>query len=117
MEFVTNLVPRRCYLGTVDADLVIVDWYTEIVRYYLSRKTTDAFQLAGLFIEEVLYRGCIPNRIMSDQEAPSTSMFWSKLCFRLTIKRRFKTAFQPPDPWPDRAPEPVADGRGSIENI
>jgi hypothetical protein len=97
MDFITDLPPSiASTTGRIaDSLLVIVDRYTKEVEYIPCLKTTDALELARLFIDRWFKDHGLPASIISDRGSVFTSRFWSELCFHLGITRGLSTAFHP----------------------
>ena len=78
-----------------DAILVIVDRFTKMAKYFPTRKTLDAAELADLFHKKIVCIFGMPSSIVSDHGSLFTSQFWSSLCFYMKARRRLSTAFHP----------------------
>ena len=96
MDFVTGLSLFFDWKGdSYDLILVIVDRLTKMVYYKLVKVTINAPGLAKVIIDVVVQHYGLPNSIISDREAISTSKFWSLLCYFLDIKQQLSTVFHP----------------------
>jgi hypothetical protein len=83
MDFVTGLPWSEGY----DAIWVVVDRFTKMRHLVPCRTTTDASQLAEMFIDRIWRYHGLPNSIVSDRGPQFASKFWSRLCERLQIGR------------------------------
>ena len=66
-----------------------------MVYYKLVKVTINARGLAKVIIDVVVRHHSLPDSIITDWESLFTSKFWSLLCYFLSIKWRFSTAFHP----------------------
>ena len=78
-----------------DAILIIVNYFTKIVKYFPIRETIAASQLAELFCNEIIKQYGTPRSIVTDRGSIFTSEYWSTLCYYMKAKRKLSTAFHP----------------------
>jgi hypothetical protein len=79
-----------------NAILVIVDRFSEMIRYIPVRNTIDAAKLANVLVHKLILRGAgVPSGIVSDRGPQFTSKLRSALCYHLKIKQRLSTAYHP----------------------
>jgi transposase InsO family protein len=95
MDFITGLPPSKHRGRVYNAILNVVDRYSKMVRHILCTTETDAPELADLLIEEVFAKFGVPRSIVSDRGTTFTSKYWGSICYHLSIKRRFSTAYHP----------------------
>ena len=96
MDFVTGLPLFADWKSdSYDSILVIVDRLTNMVHYEPVKVTINAPRLAEVIIDVVVRHYGLPDSIISDRGAISTSKFWSSLYYFLRIKQRLSTAFHP----------------------
>ena len=95
MDFITDLPPSTRRGKAYDSILVIIDRYTKMAHYIATKKSTDALQLADIFISKIVKLHGVPQSIVTDWGSLFTARFWSSLCFHLNIKRKLSTAFHP----------------------
>jgi hypothetical protein len=92
MDFITSL--PRSNRGH-DSIWVIVDRLTK-VAHFLPVKTTDrGYNLAELYISQIVSLHGVPKRIVSDRGSQFTSRFWESLHRALGTNLSFSTAFHP----------------------
>ena len=96
MDFVTDLpISTNWKEDSYNSILLIIDWLTKIVHYKWVKITIDAFELAKVIIDVVVWHHGPLNSIVTDKSFLFTSKFWSSLCYFLDMKRRLSTAFHP----------------------
>ena len=91
MDFVTGLP----WSNGNDAIWVVVDRLTKMRHFVPCRTTTNASDLANLFLHHVWKHHGLPQDIVPDRGPQFASDFWRQLCFRLGISPRLSTAFHP----------------------
>ena len=91
MDFVTGLP----WSNGNDAVCVVVNHLTKMRHFVPCRTTTNAGDLADLFLHHVWKLHGLPNDIISDRGPQFASDFWQQLCSRLRISPRLSTAFHP----------------------
>lgn len=92
MDFVVGL--PRSNRGC-DCIWVIVDRLTKSAHFLAIKSTDKPWQLAELFIKEVVRLHGIPETILSDRDPRFTSKFWASVHEGLGTKLNFSTAFHP----------------------
>ena len=78
-----------------DAILVVVDRLTKMKHYIPCKETTNAHDLAKLYLQNVWKLHGLPESIVSDRGGQFISEFWKALCERLGIKSALSTSFHP----------------------
>ena len=96
IDFMTGLLVSTNWKDeTYNFILVIIDWLTKMVHYKLVKITIDAWGLAEVILNVVVWHHGLPNSIVSDRGSLFTSKFWSLLCYFLEVKHGLSTAFHP----------------------
>ena len=95
LDFITDLPPSVRRGQVFDAVLVVVDRYTKFARYIPARKDWEAEDMADVLVEEVFTKYGKPVSFVSDRGSLFTSKFWSHLCYYLSIRLGYSTAFHP----------------------
>ena len=78
-----------------DEVFVIVDRLSKRPISIPCHKTTNAKEMARLFVTHVLRWTGLPDSIVSDRGGQFVSEFWAELCKILQIKRKLSTAHHP----------------------
>lgn len=91
MDFIVKL-PES---GSADSILVVVDRLTKMSHFIPCRETTDAPELAELFLHNIFRLHGLPRDIVSDRGSAFVSKFWRNLLKRLNIDTKLSTAFHP----------------------
>ena len=92
MDF-TELPPSRKGNRINDSILDILDRYTNIAKYFTTRKTIDAPDLGEPFLNNIVKQHGTPVDIVPDRRSVFTTKFWSLLYSCMKIKRKLSTAF------------------------
>ena len=96
IDFVTGLPISTNWKGdSYDSILVIVNRLTKMVHYKPVKVIINAFDLAKVILDIVVWHHGIPNSIVTDRSSLFISKFWSSLCYFIGIKQRLSTAFYP----------------------
>ncbi len=95
MDFITGLPPSKHRGRVYDAILNVVDRYSKMVRHIPCTTDIDAPEMAELLIDEVFAKYGVPRSIVSDRGTTFTSEYWGSVCYHLTVRRRFSTAYHP----------------------
>ena len=82
-------------MRTFDAIWVVVDRLYKMRHFIPCHTTIDAFEMAKLFVLEIVHRHGLPATIVSDRGPQFAATFWGQICSRLGIDRRMATAFHP----------------------
>ena len=89
MDFVTGLRGSR----GLDGIWVIVDRLTKSAHFLSIRMTWSAFQLADLFIQQIVRLHGVPRTIVSDRDGRFTSHFWRQVHAALGMRLHFTTTY------------------------
>ena len=76
MDFITAL-PK--VVGNFDSIFVVVDRLTKVAHLIPTRMTTIAFDIANLFVKEIVRLHGVPTQIISDRDVKFMSKFWSAM--------------------------------------
>ena len=76
-----------------DSILVVVDWYTKMVKYFPTRETIKAPELADLFVAKIIMQYKLPESIITDRGSLFTSEYWSMFCYSLMICKKLSIAY------------------------
>ena len=94
MDFMTGVSIWIDWKGDkFDSILVIVDWLIKMVYYKPVKITINAPKLGKVIINVVVYHYSLLNLIITNKGFFFILKFWSLLCYFLSIKHRFLTAF------------------------
>src|SRR6266700_1661573 len=74
---------------------VIICRLTSNVHLIPIKTTTNALELAFVFLHKVIRLHGLPHSIISDQDSKFTSKFWHELHRTLGVQLKFMTAFHP----------------------
>ena len=74
---------------------MVVDRYTKMAKFILTRGDINAAQFATLFHERIELNFGAPRGVVSDRDTRITSKFWAEVCVDSLIRRRMSTAFHP----------------------
>jgi len=74
---------------------VIVDRFCKMAHFIPLRTEEHIKELALTFVKEIWRLHGLPESIVSDQDTPLTSMFWTGLMQLLQVKLNLSTAFHP----------------------
>jgi hypothetical protein len=91
MDFITDLPESQSY----DAILVIVDRFSKMAHFIPCTKTTSTYDLAQMFIKEIIRIHGLPYDITSDRGPQFVSQLWKSILDLLNIKRNLSTAYHP----------------------
>lgn len=78
-----------------DSIFVIVDRFTKFAYYIPIQESTDAEQLAYIFLRNIVSTHGLPNEIISDRGSTFASKFWQGLMAQLGLNHKLTTAFRP----------------------
>ena len=76
-----------------DLILVIVNYYTKMMRYLFIKKTLTVIKLTKLFFEKIVLKYEISNDIIINKDSLFISAFWSEICYHVKMKRRLSIIF------------------------
>ncbi len=93
MNFSTDLSSSKWKEVVYDLILVIVDYYMKMMYYLFTKKTLTVVELAELFFEKIALRYEISNDIIINRDNLFISVFWSKICYHVKVKRRLSIVF------------------------
>ena len=92
LDFITKLPPSDGY----DSILTITDHScTKMVHFIPCHKAITAEGTARLFLETIVRRYGLPQKIISDQDPRFTSKFIQELCHTLGIQQNISSAYHP----------------------
>ena len=95
MDFVIDLPPSE-FLGVIyNSILVIIDRFTKMAYYVLTKASLTLVELADTLRRECFRLYGYPKSIVSDRGLIIISKFWSSFCFYLGVRRKLSTAFHP----------------------
>ena len=89
MDLPISIVNGREY----NSILMVVDRYTNMVKYMFCCKSIDTLELATLLFNNIFKLYGFPTDITSDHGSMFTSNFWLQLCFHLQIKWNLSMAY------------------------
>jgi hypothetical protein len=89
MDLIVNLPPS----GGYDAILVIVDRCTKAAIFVPTVSSYTAEMIAELLFDNVVRRGFIPEKIITDRDPKITKSFWKTLARRLNLKHSLTAAW------------------------
>jgi hypothetical protein len=85
---------QKLHMTPCNAILVIVDWYTKQVHYFLCHDTLNMFEPASFLTKKLMLQGAgIPQSVVLDHGPQFTSMFWAAFFHYLHINQCLNTAF------------------------
>ena len=83
----------------MDACMVIVDHFSKAIILRPTVSTATARDCGSLFFDALVSRGFLPTRLITDQDPPFVSDFWTELMSRLRIECKLISAYyQQADP-------------------
>ena len=91
MDFITDLPLSN----NADSILVIVDRFTKMGHFVPCKKTTSTYQLATLFLENIVRLHGLLSDIISDRRPQFVSQLWSQLLSNINITRSLSSAYHP----------------------
>ncbi|MBW0489122.1 hypothetical protein O181_028837 [Austropuccinia psidii MF-1] len=91
MDWVTGLVPGG--KENLNAFLIIVDRFSNILRFLPCHKEDMAMDTSLLFWNNIISTCRVPKIIISDRDPKVTSEFWTNLYDMLGTKLAFSTAY------------------------
>jgi hypothetical protein len=89
MDLIVNMPPS----GGYDAILVIVDRCTKAAIFVPTVSSYTAEMIAELFFDNVVRRGFIPEKIITDRDPKITKSFWKTLARRFNLKHSLTAAW------------------------
>jgi hypothetical protein len=89
MDLIVNLPPS----GGYDAILVIVDRCTKAAIFVPTVSSYTAEMIAELLFDNVVQRGFIPEKIITDRDPKITKSFWKTLARRFNLKHSLTAAW------------------------
>jgi transposase InsO family protein len=89
MDLIVNLPPS----GGYDAILVVVDRCTKTAIFVPTVSSYSADTIAELLFDNVVRRGFIPEKIITDRDPKITKSFWKTLARRLNLKHSLTAAW------------------------
>jgi hypothetical protein len=89
MDLIVNLPPS----GGYDAILVVVDRCTKTAIFVPTVSSYSAEMIAELLFDNVVRRGFIPEKIITDRDPKITKSFWKTLARRLNLKHSLTAAW------------------------
>ncbi|GKB01755.1 putative nucleotidyltransferase, ribonuclease H [Tanacetum coccineum] len=81
--------------GGNDTIFVVVYRFSKMVHFIPSKKTTDAVNVAQLFIKDVYHLHGLPSSIVSDRDTRFLSHFWRSLWKIVNTQLNFSSAYHP----------------------
>jgi transposase InsO family protein len=91
MDHITKLPISNGY----DAILVVCDRHTRMTTFIPTQESSNASELARLFVTHVFRYHGLPDSILSDRGPTFVSEFWRRLCHLLNIRAELSTAYHP----------------------
>jgi RNase H-like domain found in reverse transcriptase/Reverse transcriptase (RNA-dependent DNA polymerase)/Integrase zinc binding domain/Chromo (CHRromatin Organisation MOdifier) domain len=95
MDFITDLPPSRFGNDVHDKILVIMDRFTKMAHYIPTRKDIKAYDLARIFMREIVRLHGVPKDVVSDRGPLMVSAYWRSFLHYLSTHAKFSTAFHP----------------------
>lgn len=89
MDFIVGL-PLSSHLH--DVILVTVDTLTKVAHFSPVRTTFTAWNIAQVFLQDIVRLHGVPRKIISDRDSLFTSSFWRELQSDLGTRLNFSTA-------------------------
>jgi hypothetical protein len=75
--------------------LTVVDKFSKMCHFIPLKDTTDAVEVAELFMKNVVRLHGVPSTVISDRDSRFISRFWRALMNTLEVDHRLSTAFHP----------------------
>ena len=97
MDFIVKLPLSEEPLTKVkyDSVLTIVDRLTKEVRFIPYKESSNAEELAYIFLRNITATQGLPEEIISDRDKLFTSNFWTALTRQLGLSHKLSTAYHP----------------------
>ena len=95
IDFIVKLPPSASHRQVYHSVLVVVNQYTKIAKYFPTRETIKAPELADLFLVRIIIQYRSPESIISDRGGLFTSGYWSMFSYSLMIHKKLSTAYHP----------------------
>ena len=96
-DFIVKLPKSREPLtgATYDSILVTTDKLTKFAHFIPYKESSNATELAYIFMKEIVSKHGLPTQIISDRDKLFTSKFWTSLVGLLGAKQKMSTAYHP----------------------
>jgi transposase InsO family protein len=91
MDFIVKLPKSNGF----DSIWVVVDRLTKMAHFVPCRESTNAKELANIFIQNIFRLHGLPKSIVSDRGVLFTSKFWKHLLSKLNINCNMSTSHRP----------------------
>lgn len=91
MDLIVGLPPSEGY----DAIFVVIDKFSRAAILTPTTSNYTAESLAKLMFSQVIRRGWIPSKIISDRDGKFMSAFWQELMRCIGVRHRASTAYHP----------------------
>jgi hypothetical protein len=91
IDFITDLPESQLY-NTI---LVVVDRFSKMAHFIPCTKNTSTYELAQMFINNIIRLHGVPYDIVSDRGPQFVSQLWKSILDLLNIKRNLSTAYHP----------------------
>ena len=95
MDYITDLFPNIGGGRVYNAILIMVDKYTNMVRYLFTNKIITAIQFSNIFYKKIILKYGVFENCVINRGFIFTNAFWFKICYQLRIKRKLNTVFYP----------------------
>jgi transposase InsO family protein len=91
MDHITKLPLSNGY----DAIWVVCDRHSRMATFIPTKESSDAKELARLFVRHIFRYHGLPDSILSDRGSTFVSEFWRRLCQMLNIRAELSTSYHP----------------------
>ena len=93
INFITDLPPSINGSNVCDSILIIVDYYTKLLKYLPTNKTINALGLINIIYRHVFLTFGWPKGIILDRKSVFISAIWMALYYYISVARRLSIAF------------------------